>query len=660
MARRAVRGRDKRRGWGGPRRRLALAPLGLALASGCGPATVELVAIRGCGLDQAFSGLRVRVLGDLPVGAGTELVLGPGEAGALEQLPAGATGIAAEGLFGTTVTAIGRSWGADSSRFGDRLGTEGAALPVWFAAPDSLCPIALPDGLAATAGVGLAVGPAADLLVVGGVDEQGALLDAAIHVDLLRPGSARTLALGLPEALRDPIVVAGPGRSFTVVGGVGAAGPRGRWARVDLGRDEAIDDGGALTFDGDPWALAGVATAVGEGGALLLAGGCAATDSAGACVPSSSSDRAGRLAWASGTIEPLPALARARHGAQAAWSRDGVAWVAGGWDSDGVGLGSVERLGPGGEWVVVHELADATIHGLAVLDGGLVLLADDGGAIHWWSEAGAGILDPTARAPALDPTSVARPMLVLPGERVLVEGWLFSPGSAAIDPALERVMLAAAHPNTALALLVDGSVVLGREAVEIGAGVAVERLRPRLDGPDEWIPDLTGPQTDAFVATAPGSSLVGVGGLRISAAGADADLDGVAAARAHVRGFRSASVRLELEHESEAGAVAQLIVGQGSQTLVAVDLDGSAPGTVRARGPDGAVETLDCERGPGTLAGPLIVELGEGGAQLSIEASGGRALACALDWPTAAELYLGFGAAGTGSARFFGLRLARR
>src|SRR5690606_18193861 len=83
-------------------------------ATGCSePEPIELVAVRGCGLDQEFSGLRVRVLGDFAADGTTEVLLGPGQRGSISTLPVDATGIAAEGLFGTTVTAIGRSHGID-------------------------------------------------------------------------------------------------------------------------------------------------------------------------------------------------------------------------------------------------------------------------------------------------------------------------------------------------------------------------------------------------------------------------------------------------------------------------------------------------------------------------------------------------------------------
>ena len=53
-----------------------------AWLGGCSePESIELVAVRGCGLEQEFSGLCVRVLGDFALGGGTEILLGPGQRG---------------------------------------------------------------------------------------------------------------------------------------------------------------------------------------------------------------------------------------------------------------------------------------------------------------------------------------------------------------------------------------------------------------------------------------------------------------------------------------------------------------------------------------------------------------------------------------------------
>ena len=79
--------------------------------------------------------------------------------------PTSATGVAAEGLFGTTTTAIGRSYGIDPqlARAAGVPGLDDAAqvLPVFFATPDPLCELdSQPSARTAVAAV---AGPAGDV-----------------------------------------------------------------------------------------------------------------------------------------------------------------------------------------------------------------------------------------------------------------------------------------------------------------------------------------------------------------------------------------------------------------------------------------------------------------------------------------------------------------
>src|SRR5690606_3213769 len=109
-------------------------------------------------------------------------------------LPADATGIAAEGLFGTTVTAIGRSHGIDPALARGRVAgvdREAAILPVYFAAPDSLCELSSQPS--PRTNVTAAAGAAGDVLLVGGVDTEQQQLDELVHVDLFS-NEARTLS----------------------------------------------------------------------------------------------------------------------------------------------------------------------------------------------------------------------------------------------------------------------------------------------------------------------------------------------------------------------------------------------------------------------------------------------------------------------------------
>lgn len=647
-------------------------------ALGCGGGgTVELAAARGCGLDQEFSGLRVRVLGDFPASSGSEVLLGPGEQGVIPALPDAATGLAAEGLFGATTTAIGRSWGTDPELARGRVpgfDPSAAILSVMFAAPDSLCVLdeqpAPRDELAAAAG------PAGDVLLAGGVEDDGAPVDSLVHVDLFS-GAVRSLDARLPGPLRGHSVHALDGRRFLILGGAGPSGVSDRRVEVEIeedglglgtgvgaGEGDAIVEAQLLTIEGEVVGVSDHASARSAlDGRILVAGGCDVVDGQGRCAEASA---LARSYW----IDPeapdasarLPDLARARRGAFAWVSQDGVAWVAGGLGVDGGAEASVERLGASGGWELVHSLdAGASVTGFAVLDGGLVVLAEASGAIHWWSEAGAGVLDASGRAPPLAPAAASRPMLALPGERVLVDSWLFTPGSAAVDPASGRVQLADTGRTGALALaLADGSSLIVGGHDEDGElwPAPLSRLRPRLDGPDEWIPELTGNAADAFVTMAPGQATVTLGGL--SLAGIGGELDALPPVRAHVRGFRSRELRLELELEVDdpSAAVAHVSLGQGAEALVDLAFIAGAGVTVRRRGVDG-VEALDCVVS-GEVGPAIVVELDDDARRLQLSSDAIAVADCELDWPSTAGIYVGFGVSGTGTARFSGLRLARR
>ncbi|WP_146157673.1 hypothetical protein [Enhygromyxa salina] len=641
--------------------------LGLALAgSGCGrPESIELAAIRGCGLDQEFSGLRVRVLGDFPASGGSEILLGPTQRGTIPELPDGATGVAAEGLFGTTTTAIGRSWGVDPELARGRLrgfDEDAAVLPVFFAAPDSLCELEFQPEPGAE--LIAAAHPAGDVLLVGGLSPGLALREQVVHVDLLT-GRTRALGASLAQPRRGHSVYPIDGRRFVIVGGAWPGALAQDRVLVDVDGAGSVTSVGPLELEGDALLVSDHAAArsPSPAGQLLIAGGCDIVDPQARCDPASALTATYWIDPAQpGATVPLPPLTQARYGAHAVVSTDGVAWVAGGFGSDGTRLRSLERLRPGGTWAPVHELADAGVHGLAVLDGGLVVLSDDAGLIHWWSEAGSGSLDPTSRAPPLAIVATERPMLALPGERVLVDTWLFTPGTAAVDPASGRVELPplARHGGQLLGLHDGTALIVGGWMTDSQAlaDAPLLRLRPRLDGPDEWTPELAGPQNDAFVGNTPGRATVIVGGLRLDALGGEPDA--LPPVRAHVRGFRSRAMRLEFSYEAEPGSTAHVIVGQGSESLVAIALGSEI--VVRRRGPDGSTETLDCGPAPadGALAGELVLELGAGGNQLRLDAAGTTLATCELEWPSSAGLSVGFGVTGAEGARFFGLRLARR
>lgn len=629
------------------------------------PDAIELVPIAGCGLDQTFSGLRVRMIGDFAPAQGSELVLGPGEAGSFAGLVAGTTGITAEGVFGVTVTAVGRSYGVDAELAAGRLaGASGPALAMWFAAPDSMC--AISGSVAPRTGFAWALDDEGHVVIVGGRDASGLRADA-IHYDAL--ADRLHAHAGAPELARvgHGVHAVGEGR-FWVVGGVGAEGQPldGVELRVS---DDVL---GVEPLAGlDQLALAHHAAAQ-WGARIVLVGGCSSSDALGEC-----SGPAEAATWqlerddeGAARLAALPSLARARADAHAIVSADGLAYVAGGHDGAGGFVNDVERLEPAGAaWQTVASFDEVeAIVGFTLLDGELIVVADRDGSLHWRSPGGGGTLEPGFRAPSLAPAIGERRMLLtLPGERVIVDAWLFAPGSAALDPSLEIVDLSSSPDATPtrtaheLALLGDGSVLLGGgTATSAGTLPFLARVRPQLDGPDEQVPDLAAPRSDAFVTNTPGAATVEVGGLRLSGvAGSD---DALPPVRAHVRGFRSRAFRLEFELGDAGGSAALLLIGQGSARTLALTLASDAV-AVRFHEPGAPARPLACASGGFVTGEPAELIVDELGLRVRVR-QGERELAdCSLaelaPWSEGADLHVGFGVAGPGDRSFRALRLAR-
>ena len=646
--------------------------VGLALAGCESSEPIRVVPIAGCGLDQTFSGLRIRVLGDFAPSSTTELLLGAGETGELGSLPEGAKGVAAEGVFGVTITAIGRSYGIDPELARGRIaGRSGPLLAIWFAAPDSMC--AVEATIAPREGFAWAELASGDVLIVGGRDASG-LREDLIHYDVLAnqarsrsvdPGSGSARVGHSVHALDEGRIVAlGGARANEVLAD----------ALVITGfvATQAAPELDTRELEGP---LAHHAAAESGAGRVLVAGGCAEVDALGQC----SGQVHARAAWldldalAQGELErePLPDLEFARADALAFVARDGVAFVAGGYDEAGVGLASVERIGPGAtSWETITEFDADALVGMTVLEGELVIVADLDGELHWWSRGGSGTLETSFRAPALVPAIGPRPLLSLPGERILVDTWLFAPGSAAVDPSAEIVDLVGkvsgeTTPARSAGLqleLRDGSVLLGGgSALGPGELPFLARVRPLLDGPDEQVPELASPRSDAFVSNTPGAATVLVGGLRLSGAGGSPDEP--PPVHVHVRGFRSRSFRLEFELGAESGNGASLLLGQGVARSLMIALSPSLA-RVRLRESSGALTELDCGLGPFEAELPAVLEVGEFGERVRVLQADRVVVDCSLSgldpWPDEGGLYVGFGVSGPGDRTFRSLRLARQ
>ncbi len=635
---------------------------------------IRVVPIAGCGLDQTFSGLRVRVVGDFPPTSSTELLLGAGETGELERLPMAARGVAVEGVFGMTITAIGRSYGIDPQLAQGRIpGQTGPVLPIWFAPPDSMCALpsaAAPAPIDPRSGFAWAEAASGDVLIVGGRAATG-LISELIHYDALSNiVEVHALAEGSTTARVGHSVHGLDHGRFLVLGGAGAS------ARFDDAVLVSLTQGSPV-LESLPLAtpLVHHAAASSSRARVLVAGGCDPVDELGQC----SAAVHGRAAWIDMSPGPdlvrtaLPELQSARADGLAFVTSDGLAFVAGGFDQAGLGLGSVERLAPGADaWTTVVEFAVEALAGMTVLDGELILVADVDGDLHWWSPAGSGTLDPSLRAPTLGPTLGPRLLQSLAGERVLVDTWLFAPGSAAVDPSAEIIDLVGnvsgestpARTGAGVLALRDGSVLLAGGTLLAPSPDAplpfLARVRPQLDGPDEQVPELASPRSDAFVSNTPGAAAVIVGGLRLTGSGSPDELPRT---RAHVRGFRSRSFRLEFELGAEQGNTATLVVGQGATLALVVEL---APGevAVRLREASGELSVLDCGAGQFETEFPAVLEVSEAGLRVRLLQADQVVVDCSLamldPWPDEGGLHVGFGVAGPGDRTFRSLRLARQ
>ncbi len=634
---------------------------------GCpAPEPIELVPVRGCGLDQAFSGLRVRVLGDFAPSTDTELFLAPGERGELESLREDATALAVEGVFGTTVTAVGRSYGSDPELARGRVPgkpSDSFVLPIWFAAPDSICPVDAGDEVTLVEAIAAENG-AGRVVLIGG-RRAGELEPGLVELDLFS-SQVRSL-VGAPALARvgHAVAVRADDR-FVVLGGAAAGELVEEVVLVRVAGQAEVE---ATSLE-----LARARAAVAQRGErVLIAGGCTSVDELGACLGSPS----GEAAWLeldALAFMQLPTLVQPRIAAHAHVSADGVAYVAGGVDADGTALTSVERLRAGASsWDELTGFEVEAIAGLTVLDEGMVIVAGIDGALHWWSEAGGGVFDTSLRAPALGPALGDRELLTLPGERVLVDTWLFAPGSAATDPSREIIDLVgntsaevgARRTGAQPLLLGDGSVLLlGGTAIEEGELRFMARVRPQLDGPDERVPDLAAPDNDAFVSNTPGAATVVVGGLRLSGvAGSPSELPRV---RAHVRGFRSRSFRLEFELPAEGSGTGWLLIGQGAATTLAIALDPPDHASVRVLYQVAGASPIElpCAQAAFDPARGGVLEVDGSGRQVRVFQGDRTLVDCDLaalePWPDDGGLFAGFGVSGAGDRTFRALRLARR
>ncbi len=590
----------------------------------------SLVAVRGCGLEgeAEFSAVRVTARGDFPRTDEQSLSLGPQESGILPSITAQTTGITVEGLVGGYVAAVGRS-----------DGHRGPQMSVYFAPPDSLCSV--PSTVSIGVPGAFAQSEDGRVLMVGGRSMNGTLVDSLNLVDL-GAGVVRSLELRLPAPTDGQTLHRLSDARFLMLGGAHSGAPWHSGLLIDLDSEDPLaGQARNLVVDGHSVGLAYHAAVGLPSGELLVVGGCNKIDRDGRCEVSQSGSAAksGGVRDQTFVVNPevlhegraASRLNIGRRSAHAWRELDGVVWVAGGLGEQGDRLTTVERLSHAdAEWEIVHE-AQAPIVGATSLTGGLLVLLREDGQFEWFSEAGAGVFEAGLVAPNIDAfaesgfsLSRGRPLLRLLGERVVVDAWVFSPGSLAGE--VSWIDLVEATPGvspgqrqqSSMLELADGTVLLaGGISVDAEGSVAraqpfLNRLRPPLDGPDEDVPDVAGLAFDSFVTNTPGSASIQAGRLRLS----DDDVrsqsgDSRPVVRAHVRGFRSGSFRFgfRLLTPFDAGARAHVTLEIGAQWLVSVELGPEAT-IVRRRRPGSDFKVLAGCYGDGVHAGEdFAVEL---------------------------------------------------
>lgn len=671
------------RGWGA-RLGAGVAAGLLGLGTGCSePDPPRLVARVGCEVDDDLvDTLRVQARGDFPTRSGTQLLLSGGEATlAWGGLPVEA--VTVEGLFGQTVEAVGRT---------ARLAEEGD-IPVYFARVDGLCPVE--DEVAPREATAVAVGAAGDVIVAGGRDAEGRLLDAVLHMHDEEP-RAEPLAGRLPSPRVGHSVHAIGERRFVVVGGASAGTDAlSDVVVIDLDADRRVV-GGALPIeveeDEGP-ARAHHAADRGPDGRILVAGGCKRVTGAGDCLADGDIDDPsvhGTGIWIEAVgnelvFRPGPELVVPRYGAQLSFQRDGVAFLAGGRDVEGRPVHVVERWRPdtirfrryGGEPGTVLD-DDLPVVGATVLEGGVVLLVLADGRIHWineqereeyrpWSgwceDDGPCFGDLDGPGPA-----TRRGVIALPGERVLADGILLPVAGLGLggDDVRDPFVPGPGRPATSdrrvdatPVVLADGSVLLvgGRnpDTGELASPLSL-RLRPELDGPDERIPELDRAARGSMVAHDLERAVLEGDTLRLLAAeSSDARFPRV---RAHARGFRSASFRFDVTVQVTSGEVVPvLVLEHGAVEALSVSL---GPDGIQAhvRDPQERVQSVSCAATGLRFDEAQVLRLEVRPEGVLLRQAGTPLGQC----PITSEPHawsVGVGASGSGEMRVYGLRLTR-
>jgi hypothetical protein len=656
-------------------RRLALAA---ALATaGCGAQDPpRIVGLLGCGLEgDVFTRLRVAARGDFPPTSESQLLVSSGVSD-LDVDNEEIDGVTIEGLFGDTVTAVGRT---------ARLGPSGE-LPVYFAPADQWC--AVSSAVTFRDAGDLTVGAEGDVLVVGGRDAAGRLLDDVVTMRD-ETNVAMALAAGLPVPSTGHSVHPLDDRRFAVVGGA-SVNPTALDSVVFI---DILDDGGRvsdpvridLPAEDRPGRAYHGAAAFADG-RILVTGGCTGLGLMAECLAGPDTVLRSSF-WLTPTpeglllAEPGPVLDAARYGHRLHIARDEVAFVAGGLQTDDSPRQQPERLLPGadafeayGPPLSLELLPETTIESSALLDGGMLVLAMSDGTLRWITETETGALsewcidegDPCFATPA--DAGIVRPprtLTALPGERILADGWiapvggLGQSGAHAIDLSAPSLQVTnpppGARAGARAVVLPDGSVLLagGRDpTTSLPVQPFFVRLRPALDGPDEEIPDVDDLRLGSLLALQADRVRLEDGVVRLLSAGLREEFPSV---RARARGFRSQRFRFEVSLRSDE-ADPHVVLEQGAVAGISIRFEATR---IRAfiRDAQGRVLPVSCGTTPLDFTSPQVMGIEVTPETIRIRRGIEEIGQC--PGPGQVPSAVGIGASGSGTVEASTLRLTR-
>jgi hypothetical protein len=556
----------------------------------------------------------------------------------------------------------------------------------------------------------IAVGPMGDIVLAGGRDEKGVLLDDIARArdveELVQP-----LADALPGATAGLVVVPIGERKFAAIGGARSDGyVLEQIVTIDLDLPSPVADPLRIRVDGlDEVARAYAASVVLASGKSLVTGGCNTVDAAELRCDHTAAAHLLRTGFVVDPLTEPPSFSQApghivaRYGHELLLARDGVVFAVGGHAVDGRGVVTIERLRPGAaKWETygpTEDLGltvDESIVGATLMEGGLIVVATSTGGIGWvsetaadrWWQPGADTFTWCDGDPAtpgcfhdesleMPPAITRRRLLTLPDERVLADAFALPLAhigaglSDALDLSLPQAGQIVPPPGRRVGAdvvpLADGTVLFagGRDPdTLVEAGQFLLRFRPALEGPDERIPDVEELEVGSFIAHDPAvldpvPPLVADERVKFESGKltlvANSALDeAIPEIWAHIRSFRSSSFRFEVTLEANGDARPHLVLSHGAVARTSIVFGTRIEGV--QRGADGTPSEFSCSPLAIDFTKPQALQFDVTPGKIVIKGSG-LEIGCpgVGDLPLA----LGIGASNNGTVRASGMRLTR-